>query len=90
MNVNEIQKFTFRNNNSQNSNNNSSGNTVVSRLGIDLNSTKSKRPVSTQFHESTAVDEIIKPRQLVVDNDDMENKENDSKFYFHLNFKNRD
>lgn len=48
VNVNDIQKFTFRNNNSiHNHQNNNNNNILVSRSGIDLNSTKSKRPVST-------------------------------------------
>jgi hypothetical protein len=48
VNVNDIQKFTFRNNNSiHNHQNNNNNNIVVSRSGIDLNSTKSKLPVST-------------------------------------------
>jgi hypothetical protein len=76
VNVNDIQKFTFRNNNSIH--NHQNNNIVGSRLGIDLNSTKSKRPVSTQFHETTTVaEEVIKPKQI--DNDEMENKENESK-----------
>ncbi len=88
VNVNDIQKFTFRNNNSIHNHQNNN-NIVVSRLGIDLNSTKSKRPVSTQFHETTTVaEEVIKPKQI--DNDEMENKENESKsflfsFYILLN-----
>jgi hypothetical protein len=46
-----------------------------------MNSTKSKRPVSTQFHEST-VDEIVKVKPVItepIQNDDTENKENESK-----------
>lgn len=60
---------------------------MAARLGMDLGSTKSKRPVSTQFHDTTS-DENIKIKQLVFDNpvgsgnnyqnEDTENKENDS------------